>query len=80
MDEEYRNQIKKIIADTQCPHECKCAGLCFDHLIIANDQTVKIVLKCTEKEPSGCPHAATLGDEFYCKCPLRTDIAKKLSN
>jgi hypothetical protein len=39
---------------------------------------LKLYLRCLEEQPSQCKFSFRCRDEFYCNCPLRLYISKKL--
>ena len=82
IDPEKKEKIEKIIAGFKCPKDFKCCKSGFKDLCKAKEGGLEDRLDCLEKDPSNCVFAGTfelpLGLVYYCRSPLRTDIAKEL--
>jgi hypothetical protein len=79
VDNETKKEIKEIIGDAQCSHNCQCFESCFEHIFKATSDGVKIVIKCSNRNPSDCPYAEKAGDDLLCNCSVRYYVAKKLN-
>jgi hypothetical protein len=78
MDEDLKKEIKKIIGDMQCPENFKCCKSGFEAVCKAKDVGLESHLVCLEENPFECPFSVSFGRAYYCHCPLRVYVAKKL--
>ncbi len=78
MEEDVRKTIEEIIGQMQCPKNFKCAESGFNDLCEAEDLGMEHYLKCLEPEPSDCKFALPFGSGYFCQCPLRVYLSKKL--
>ena len=78
MEEEHRRKIEKIIGQLQCPKDFKCTDFGFENLCKARDFGIDDFLECLEDNPSRCSFAFHFGNTYFCQCPLRVYLAKKL--
>lgn len=76
--QEHKKRIKEIMSGMECPRDFECYKSGFSNLSKANDIGVKTFLKCSEKNPQQCKFSFSFGYEYFCKCPLRVYVAKKL--
>ena len=73
-----RKKIEEIMAGMQCPKNFKCSEGGFEHLCKATDFGLENYLNCLEKNPGNCSFALSFGLRYFCQCPLRVYLAKKL--
>ncbi len=78
LSEEQKRQIAKIQAETDCPRGFECcqsdsADLCKVRYVSAH------MLECMEMQSRPCPFKYFLGEEGFCKCPLRYYLAANLN-
>jgi hypothetical protein len=78
MEEDYRKKIEKIIGQMQCPKDFKCCNSGFETVCKAKDVGLESHLECLEENPFDCQFSVRFGGLYYCDCPLRVYIAKKL--
>jgi len=78
MKKEDREKIEQIIGKMQCPKGFKCAESGFKNICRADDPGMDDYLLCLEKNPVACNFIVPYGSSFYCRCPLRIFLAKKL--
>jgi hypothetical protein len=78
MDEGQRKEIEEIIGHFKCPRDFRCCKSHFRDLCKAKDIGLETFLKCLEEDPRSCPASVPFGDGYFCECPLRVYIAKKL--
>jgi hypothetical protein len=72
-------KIEKIISGFTCPKDFRCCKAGFKNLCKAKDVGIESYLKCLDDNPRDCPFAVPYGyTAYYCECPLRVYIAKKL--
>ncbi len=79
MEGDYKKEIEKIISQFKCPKDFKCYKSGFDVLCKAKEIGLKSFLYCLEENPADCPFSRTFGRSYFCQCPLRIYIAKKLN-
>jgi hypothetical protein len=78
MKEEFRKKINEIMAGMHCPKDFKCAATGLNQLCKARDVGLDNYLECLEENRQGCPFALSFGNGYFCQCPLRVYLAKKL--
>lgn len=78
MDEEVRRKITEIIGEMECPKGFKCADSGFERFCKARDFGLENYLECLEDNPRNCRFALPFGEGYFCQCPLRVYLAKKL--
>ena len=78
MEEDQRKKIEEIINHFKCPKDFKCYKSHFNALCKAKDIGLETFLECLEENPRSCPVSLPFGNTFFCSCPLRVYIAKKL--
>jgi hypothetical protein len=78
MKEEVRKKIEEILAGMQCPKNFKCAENGFERLCEAVDIGLESYIQCREESPSTCPFSLSFGNNYFCRCPLRVYLYKKL--
>jgi len=71
-------EIERIKADTCCAKAFSCMGSGFSQAgrveVFASGQ----LLECRDTDAATCGFSQAFGDGFYCKCPLRTHLARVL--
>jgi len=77
-DASKKKEIEEIINHFECPRDVGCCKSHFKVLCKAKDIGLETFLKCLEEDPRSCPVSVPFGDGYFCKCPLRAYIAKKL--
>jgi hypothetical protein len=80
MEERNRETIEKIIAGTSCAKDFKCYRSNLSQLCKAKDVGLESFLECLEHNPRNCEFSISYGDSYFCRCPVRVYIAKKLSD
>jgi hypothetical protein len=78
MDEQIRKKIEEIIGQMKCPKGFTCAGSGLEVLCKARDIGLESFLECLAEDRRECPFVVEFGDAFFCQCPLRGYIARKL--
>ena len=77
IEEDYKKEIKDIIGGITCPKDFKCYKSRFNDLCKAQIFGLESFLVCLEKDPK-CKFSYAIGSRYFCQCPLRAYIAKKL--
>jgi len=78
MGQDYKQEIEEIIGRMDCPKHFKCYTSGLKILCKAKDIGLESHLDCLEERPLECPFSVSFGGSYYCSCPLRVYIAKKL--
>jgi hypothetical protein len=78
MNQEQKKEIEEIIGGMKCPKDFKCYASGFANLCKSRDFGNEFILECLEETPLQCKFSATFGRSYFCYCPLRVYIAKKL--
>jgi hypothetical protein len=78
MDQDIKKKIKEIIGDIKCPREFCCLKTGFDKTCKTKDVGLKDFLECLEEDGPLCQFSVSYGSNYYCSCPLRVYICKKL--
>ncbi len=78
MDEAITRQVNEIMKRMTCRKGFKCAASGFENLCRAKDIGLKRHLQCLELMPSLCEYSLELDKKFFCACPLRIYLTKKL--
>ncbi len=78
MEQEDLRKIEEIMGEMTCTKDFKCAASEFQMVCKANDHGVDDVLLCLEEDNMACKFVVPFGENYYCRCPLRVHLAKKL--
>jgi len=78
MDQDIREKIKEIVGKIECKHDFCCLKTGFDRPCKAKDIGLKAYLECLEEDTSLCAFSVSFGSIYFCSCPLRIYICKKL--
>lgn len=78
MEQGHQKEIEEIIGQLKCPKDFECYKSGFKVLCKAVDVGVESFLECLEERPFKCKFSVAFGGLYYCQCPLRVYIAKKL--
>ena len=79
MDQEYEKEIEEIIGRMKCPKDFECYKSGFEVLCKARSVEAgsRSLLICLEKNALECKFL-NLESGYFCDCPLRIYIARKL--
>ncbi len=80
MDEERRRQAERLLVERPCARGCKCYKVNLNDICKARTFGVESLLECLEEDPVNCRFAFPFGGTNFCKCGLRLEIAKLLSD
>jgi hypothetical protein len=79
MEIDHNKEIERIIGQMQCSKDFQCYESGFETLCKAKDVGMESYIRCLEEHPLECKlSVGFFGDRYYCKCPLRVYIAKKI--
>ena len=75
---EQDKRVEELIAGMNCPKAFKCIDSISEDLCKAKDFGLENYLEYLEKNPYACKYALRFGDGYFCYCPLRVYLGKKL--
>ena len=78
MKKEIEKKIREIIEKMQCPKDFKCTSFGLEKLCKSKYIWKKKQLICLESNPKDCEFSINSVKEYFCSCPLRGLIARKL--
>lgn len=78
-DRNHKKELEEILNGLQCPKDFACYKSGQEKLCRAEDIGLESFLVCLEKNPADCSFSVVFGDMFFCQCPLRVYIARKLN-
>ena len=78
MEEAITRQVNEIMKRMTCRKGFKCAASGFENLCRAKDIGLKRHLQCLELFPSLCEYSLALENKYFCACPLRVYLTKKI--
>ncbi len=78
MEQDHEKELREAAGDLECPKDFKCCTEGLENLCKAREIGLELYLECLEENAFACPFSVHFGDSYYCECPLRIYIAKKL--
>jgi len=78
MEQDYEKLLRETIGDLECPRGFKCITEGLEKLCEAEELGPDLLVECLEENPSACLFSLHFGNRYYCECPLRIYICKKL--
>jgi hypothetical protein len=75
---DFQKRIEDMMRTFQCPKGYECYTSGFTKLCRAKDIGLESFVACLCKDPLACKFAIHFGELFFCQCPLRVCICKKL--
>lgn len=78
IEEEDGKKIQEIIGGMECSKLFRCAQSGFATLCRAGTSGPEEHLRYLEDDPSQCNFSFTYGRSYYCDCPLRSYLHKRL--
>jgi hypothetical protein len=76
--EEDKRRIEELIAGMECPKGFRCIDSNSEDLCKAKDFGLENYLECLDHNPHACKFTLRFGDRYFCYCPLRVYLNKKL--
>ena len=71
-------EVEQLIGTFKCPSDYSCYKSQFEELcdavIFGNGE----MIECVDKNASNCHFSSPFGEGYFCNCPLRVYVAKKL--
>lgn len=80
MQDEITAHVNEIMKRMTCQKGFQCAESGFSKLCRAQDIGLKRHLLCLDLSPSLCEYSIALEKKYFCACPLRVYLTKKLQN
>jgi len=78
LPQNIQKDIEEIIDGLKCANNFICYKSEFQRLPRVQDIGMESFLVCLENKLSECRFSINFGDLYFCQCPLRFYIAKKL--
>ena len=78
MERDHKQRIEEIIGTMKCPKNFLCYQSGTESLCRARDIGIESFLVCLESNTGRCEFSVSFGNSYFCQCPLRVYIAKKL--
>ena len=78
IDVETNSQIEKIMSQMKCKKDFKCYKSGFEDVSEIKDIRMPDSAICLSDASRNCEYSFAFGDIYFCKCPLRLYMAKKL--
>jgi hypothetical protein len=79
MRKSHKKQITEILDGLRCPKHYTCYTSGTEELCRAEDIGLESFLVCLEKNPRDCTFSVGFGDIYFCQCPLRVYLARKVT-
>ena len=85
MKKESKRQIKEVMSKVKCLNDCSCsdAGLkkqCMAELESFSGQARYTQLPCRQEGLSSCKMRAHSGGGVFCRCSVRVNALRRISN
>ena len=78
MEKDYKKELEKIVGGIACPKNFRCYKSEFRNLCKAKLIEGESLIVCLEENPPECIFSYSYAIRYYCQCPLRDYIARKL--
>jgi hypothetical protein len=78
MEQGLEKELKEIMGGLDCPKDFICYESGFKTLCKAQDIGLDTFLECLEERPGDCTFSLFARSTYFCQCPLRVYIFKKL--
>ncbi|MFO7967702.1 MAG: hypothetical protein R6U44_08905 [Archaeoglobaceae archaeon] len=80
---EFENEIEKIMENIDCPRDFECYKANFENLCVSKDFLgIENYVECgcdsCPHSPANCKFGFDFGMSYFCKCPLRVFVAKRM--
>jgi len=73
-----KKRMAELMVGMQCPKDFKCIDLGSEDLCKARDSGLENYLECIDHNRYTCKFIVRFGDGYFCYCPLRVYLKKKL--
>jgi len=77
---EIKNEIDEITGHMDCPKSFTCVESRFENLCRVKEIVKDDLFECLEDAATNCSLSLAFGYAYFCQCPLRIFLAKKLKN
>lgn len=76
--EDWKSAIEELINGLECPKDFVCYKSGLQQLSKTRDIGLETFLICLENHANTCKFSVPFAELFFCQCPLRVYMAKKL--
>lgn len=74
-----KTKIEKITSNIKCRKDFECYKSGFEKLTKVKNFEGANLFQCLGQNAYQCEYSFPFGDAYFCKCPLRSYIARKLN-
>ena len=78
MEQDYKDEIEKIMLGMTCEKDFECYKSGFRYLCKTQTAGIDDSLICLEDQSDKCSFSSIVGKETHCSCPLLYHISKRL--
>ena len=78
MNQDLKKEIRNLIGNLECLLDFECLKSGVEKACKAKDVGLKEYLECLEDDASHCSFLVSYGSVYFCSCPLRVHVCKKL--
>ncbi len=78
MEKDLQKQIEEIIDGLKCPKDFICYKSGFKKICRVMDIGMESFLVCLDRNSLECKFSVYFSDFYFCQCPLRMYICRKL--
>ena len=78
MEQDYKEEIEKIMRGITCQKDFECYKSGFRYLCKTRDAGLDDYLICLEDQSHTCSFSSIVGKDTHCSCPLLYHISKRL--
>jgi hypothetical protein len=78
MEKVIIQQIEEAMPGLRRLEDCKCYKPGFGFTCKAKDVGLDEYVVCLERDACRCPYSLSYGHSYYCTCPARVHLVKKL--
>ena len=78
MKDEYQKTVDELTGCLSCSKHFHCVKSGYEKLCKVKDIGLESYLECLDETPQECSFALSFGNSYFCTCPLRIFIKKKL--
>ena len=78
LSKDITSEIDQLIGTFECSKDYSCYKLNFEELCEAVIFGDGVMIECVDKQASDCQFSSPFGEGYFCSCPIRAYVAKKL--
>mgnify|MGYP001075480391 CR=1 FL=1 len=76
----HKTEMEEIMQGMECPENFACFRKGFKNICKAKEFGIESILECLEEESEDCSFSFSYGHIYFCKCPMRNFVARKLDS